>query len=1017
MPTARVLALTACVLLATPVFPPATAASDGCEESACWTIPLYVQAWGESLSSLSGDSMPSDTSTRGMGEWQARTVALPVDLVVPKKEAFRVVTVAAPARDESVNATIEVSAVDLLGHAVVLARSEFLPAPSPDPSDATDVANATVNRTLGPIVDGVAPTLDAITETLGVFGAEQPTSGAINATYEFLCSSPTSDQCRSARGDIGVGQRRPCTRRSALNQDMLGFLGWYAVQTYENGTLAPILPVGGLPIPPTTPLPTPIAGQRICRELDGEMGSHAANLDEAAPDAPPLWEFVPDPHGLVPPEPEPEAPLDSSWRDVTLNLSEAHPFQEEAGSVRIPSGYRLDVRVIARQRVHDARVPAPGVPRSPMELGLPMEYGRHDALTRLELRTSTPGMYATFASGREAIGPGRHTGTFSNLTDVDDFRIDVPAGVGIVVAGPGVLATLTSPDGEAVGGVAPARPTATSWSLRIERTQMPIEGLSLPATGEYAVDVALVEGGPAPPRPLPPGNVSDSLGPGNDADQFAFHAWKGQQFTLRAAPSADLGLALSVPGALVEVNASGDAFTGRAPATATFVATVARAWGLGNYQLAFEPDPAGNLTMIPLLEPQRFLPRLESPAALHGFSDGVDYKAWNFSTGGSVRHLTPWGESELGPSGWGGDLARTSAGELVHEPDRGPNVVVETSEGPIPAIPSVASFAFGPDQRLYAIKRGYPTPSIIRFAPNRTLDEYEFSQSIEPWRLLVSPNGTLFVTGGDYAATTTHRLALEEPTSETDRTGVARVYSVPMGMQGALTFDEQGRSYRMHLDTLVERFDERSGERRVVANAGTLHVKDLAFGGSQLFAILAAMGDSGSMSIGWTGVGTPGISEHHPDFPLIPPPDVAPSGFEDIIVPLGDESPWRESHILRFNVTNSGNGPLARSRFNYVPGCNFLECSAGFIEVPPIAPGETRTIEARWNTTTHFGDIEVFVQADAYDGNSWHVAESNEENNFATYRTFARIAGNHATCDRATDQAGLPRSEACRVSA
>lgn len=953
----------ALVLLA-PLAPlPTASAGHECAPAPCTVVPLFVQAESvggvRGMSALSGDAMVSDTSTHQPRSFVARTPVLTFDLALLKEQAFGIGLVST-SNAQWVEGYVEVSAVALDGRSYPLARRDFF------------VANDTpvlIPSALRPVAD---PVLGRVNETgqqlSDAFRGATPAASVVGSTYHALCSFPDSVQCRQLRGQLGMaGQLDVCARSSPGT--IIGATLWTAVNAVDAAQ-------------------SNATGRPLCRHSTfDDLNATAAEVDSSF--GPTLeaatlttWEAA----GVLLSNLNASAPPAHEWRNFTLDATGAPELPQDGQTLVIPSGFRLELEVAldaVEPTAFGRRIVTPIV----------FELGRADAPTHLAVRTSTPQAFSKLAYGAEPIGPGVHTGFFSDPADKDDYSFDVPAGANVsVVAADGAISfALYDPDGRAMATSDAVGP-AGRWTLRVSGGSLQVE--------EYAFLLAVT----LPPTTVDEGgwvvegSYQGSLGVGDDVDTWVFHAWLAQRMTVVLYEDAGDGFTLvddmaATGNALWDVQRSSSptvqSISGRADATGNFAFSVQRAYGDGAYTIAIDLDESGNLTYLPMVS--------QLWSAGHTGSSPFDVRlaansyGVEFGHGESVRRVDVWGNNATLAAGSSASVARRADGSLVHHSRASGETAITIDEpaGPNPVARGNSAFAFGPDS-LYVASQG----GARRVFADRSEIAYVGPSGV-PSDFVASPGGEMFALyseGNEVGKTyrlVDHNLSLA---------------AEPM-LDGIDAFDGYGRAYRVLNKTLVERIEPWSGQRALVARADQ-PIRDLATSNGYLFAALEGYGgpggpwSNGGVSVAWLGV--PGFEGFRPAFAATPAPDLEPVGFEDVVTsvsvqPYGALLVPGEDHVLRVRVRNHGPGDARAFNVSISLDSGPLGGFGATKRVSGLAAGEETTVEFAWHSAFHAGDQLFNVRVDPAPV-PLDLVETNETNNFEQYTTFAWVGGQQRTC-------------------
>lgn len=910
--SARAIALSALFIL--PMLPsaPAQGVGDACE-TPCRVIALYVQPGGGALSAFAGDAMRTDAATVSGGNFYAssRPISAPIDL--PKNASF-VVHIHSPTETPwGVAGSVRVMAVDGAGTAYKLAERTFLAPP---------VETAVVPRTITAPIDAAGRGVQkTAADSYGGLQTDNMGSMLAARSHDAACSNDAA--CATTGGAPRLGTYRPCA--PSAPDALIPRLTWTAVQAADQAARDQI-------------------GEGVCgRSIWPAVNDSGASVDEAAPggiELPPFPGY---------PETGNDSASPPAWRNFTLNATPPAWMRQNHATFTIPDGLRLRLDV-------DLRAVAGSSGVTPLVI----EYGRADTPTRLELRTSTPGAFGMFAYDAEPIGAGRHTGTFANLTDADDFTFVPPAGARTVLqasGSPNLIFTLWDVDGNVRAGTGSLSTNASSprWFLRIAPTATPIP------PQEYTF--TLSHPAPSDDLRIEDGTHEGGLGDGDPSDAYTFFAWKGQHVELRLEHADDVEYALRVGYGFWDTTEDNDSFSGRPLVTSDATVVVERVYGSGPYTLTLDRNDAENHTVLPNVST---VATLSSVQAMKGHGTGVDVLA-----GETLYHVRPGQNASVlltNVSSGTHAVGRNSDGRFLVHDDPTRSIALRDQHGTLPLLTSARSATFGPDA-LYAIRNS----DVIRLREDRNETHIYLFGAREG--ILALPDGRIVATAADGA----HILDFEN--------GIA---TRAPAFDGIRAVDLEGNGYFLRQGSLIMRRDLSTLETTLAAQT-TGTIRDLAFSDDALYA---SMYDGMIVRAAIPG----GFAGFEPEFDPLPPADLVVVNASDEIVGyrvVNGTTPTEE-HRLRITIENQGDSDAETFAIDAsVDGIKPVWSNRTF--VPRLAAGEREVVEITWSVrlqTALPGDKTAMVDLDPWD----EITESNETNNRLAFTTHVLAGGNYDAC-------------------
>lgn len=963
----RASAVLVALVLVLPLAPRAEASEEATCAGACSWLPLYVTTADEldpgapdtrGMASLPGDAAPGPASVT-----TSRLVATTreIDGIPLARASTFQVLLDSPDDYDHVRGNITVSAIDVAGGRVVLARKEFTP-PGEfgvlHPGDADGIGSLgepigvdtdALREALGRHVGTVQDAAQEAAEDLGT-----PAGLAVDTLFSQLCREPNATQCRAIDGrPLFAGAFDACTTRTPQNaithdavlqvddaaQDAAGRR--VVCHSYWREEVAPVADAADAAVGPA-------AG-----ELVGAAGDALDGLNASGPPA-------------------------HQWRNATLDAVVPSWMRQDGDLFHLPSGYRLELDV--------SLVGVVLTPGGPSRAGpVVIEYGRIDTLTALAIRHARPGAFASL-SRAETIGPGDHTGDYDGAYDARDHAFVASAGSVVdltELAGEGSY-SLYDPDGRRVGSSGGSFPVENPglWILRVANA------LGLPDEDRFAFSLRV--GAPEPDEGvfLPQGSATGALGPGDDVDTYGIFLWKAQRFTIHVEHPTDARYRINVTGTREwdvsrTVGIGYETYSARSTSTGSFPLRIFRDHGAGAYSVTVSPDPLGNHTVIPA-----FAPVLESDAQIrgvHGHEDGVF-----FSSDGAISYYSPEEGANVVRTQEMGSVAGVSAsGALLTASPAGTVLDDGVTKN---ALAAGISSVFGPDG-LYGVETFGGSPyRYFRMDGDRTIQRFE-SGNISVTDVLVAPDGSAYVTGPNV----THG-------PQTYRFDLLSGALVPApSLFGVVGFDTSGGAYRILNDTLVERVDLSTGQTQVVAR-GSQRIAELGMAGASLYATHLS-----SNELAVAPMGHLLFDGFEPAFAPPPPPDLLVANVRD----RGVSSVGPQGEVRTIEITVENVGASAAIDFDvemYIPDRLAVPSTTSGTwarqTVPALAPGERVTLSFEWSTGLEVGDREIRAWVDPIPG---RVVESNETNNMAFAWSFAWVVGAHSACVDAT--APLPDAD------
>lgn len=964
------------VLLLLPLLPASAApVSVGtCDEvTPCLALPLYLQAGGSGfagLSALPGDAMQSDASTRYTSSGGATVLTATGPVLETPLTLARAMELRLPdftARSD-VWGNVTVQATTTTGSNITLARVVLTPASHEKPSEkvAREANNAgAVATTLVPSVPSIlGPIAEQVSEDAVPRGLAS--EGLAAANDEACARQPPA--CDQANGRWGFATIRFCADKSSANlpQRVASTAGWTA-QDQLNESGAPVTFCG--------------------RGLYEQAQPHATAVDDATPQAglcdtpvchlvslPPLPVLTPQ---TPPPTSDPQAP-----RMLRFNATPPEWLAQDASSFTLPTGVRLTLRLdfVARENLERTDGSSPVV----------FHYGRADVPSALVVSTSTPGAFAMLVKDAESIGPGPHTGSFSNLTDVDVYRVTPPAGarVRITTFGAPIITELLDTHGVRRGESHAALNASEPWTLRVSRSG------AAPHTSEhgFVVSYLMPKGAEADETELTDGTLVGSVGPGDGVDEQQIFLWKAQRVDLRLRTvEGDCALRLThSPTLRVVASDVEDGYHAilESSVSGNSTVSVVRDFGACSYSLDVQRIAGGDLSPVPILTAVPGAPRPRSLGDT--YEGGVDYLTNEAGPGSQVVHATPIGAQivHMAPGGapWLGRAAGGAVVAMGKEPD-GANVVVANRSGTHERLfEPRGAFALGPGEDITM----WEDFQIVRLHPNRTKTVVT-NTSDHPERLFFDPAGNLYVVGffGAFVV---------EPSG-------ARV-AIPANLQGLRAFDGEGNGYVVRYDTLLQKIDLATGAIETVAQTNGARILDARVADGRVYAMVESFG---AAALVWAPTATVGWGGYRPALEMAALPDVVATRVEDRVVGLAidpDTRGPREVHEVTVFLENRGEGPmpafLVDLRVLCGVGCpqasmNRVQAHAG------LAADAEGTVTFRIEFERDVGDVRYGAIANPSVAPGSRPMESSFEWMPTWGSGFVIVGGNQRFCEEQTD--------------